>query len=655
VLEPALDAIDREGSELFPFGNKIMKRLFAAHPTVFLFVVFAFIIDVVMVASTGGLWRDGSFAIGSTLVVAYFFGISSFLRFVVFRNRIHAGITWAITILLWFGWFALQVAINQGQYRPSLLFIMCLVAAFKTMRLEQSEEEKIEAEQRLANDQSKTIESESDEYEHNYDGHEIIDKKNAPNRVAPPPEPAPPKATPIDSTERTNTGENQNSLRSLKQVLAIMAAIGCLVSLWDMPDDYYKVLRFIVVAACAAIIWNIQKSGVSEISKTLVSVAFGMVAVFFNPIMPINLEYDKWIWIRIVALMLFTGGTLRRHSFQSFLDWWSKNGVKAIGWITIFSGVAVCIIGTFAFIKESLGSKIISDETAARYYREIDTATGEDLAIKTNALEAWADAKDAERKKYWDHLTRVYTDFENYIADEGFSDSKGDSRYLNANWQFIPYYFGTTLEDLGFYPSKRDEFTTQLFGKKNLSEKETFELIKEHFFGNSITKAPTEIIDDATATRIYNEIDNATGEEKQLIDELIPRREAISAGDEEDAFRAQWQQEREKEAFNEKDTHFSKLFTDDDYYQAAKEQNYALAEALDPEATAKRSLINAYLEHQLGREIPSANYEPERDAFAMANYGKKNLDDGQLFEAIRGTYTKQMIEKGKRAFEITTK
>ncbi len=101
---------------------------------------------------------------------------------------------------------------------------------------------------------------------------------------------------------------------------------------------------------------------------------------------------------------------------------------------------------------------------------------------------------------------------------------------------------------------------------------------------------------------------------EQLIDELIPRREAISAGDEEDDFRIQWQQEREREAFNEKDTHFSKLFTDDNYYQAAKEKNFALAEALDPEATAKRSLVNAYLEHRLGREIPSANFEPERDA-----------------------------------------
>jgi hypothetical protein len=613
-----------------------MKRLFAAHPMIFFLLVFAFIVDGVMVASTGGLWRDGSFAIGSTLVVAYFFGISSFLRFVVFRNRIHAGITWAITILLWFGWFALQVAINQGQYRPSLLFIMCLLAAFKTMRLEQSEEEKIEAEQRLANDQSETTESESDEYEHDNDDHEIIDKTNGSNPVTPPPPPAP-SSSPIDSTERTNTGENQNSLRSLKQVLAIMAAIGCLVSLWDMPDDYYKVLRFIVVAACAAIIWNIQKSGVSEISKTLVSVAFGMVAVFFNPIMPINLEYDKWIWIRIVALMLFTGGTLPRHSFQSFLDWWSKNGVKAIGWIIIFSGVAVCIIGTFAFIKEALGSRIISDETAARYYREIDTATGEDLARKTKALEAWADAKDAQRNK---HLTRIYTDFDNYIADEGYSDLNEESRYRIANRQFIANQYGATVEEHGLeYPSKRDEFTMQLSGNKNLSEKETFELIKEHFFGNSITKAPTEIIDDATATRIYNEIDNATGEEKQqMADALIA-----------------WGEDRKAKEYEEADARYAKLFTDDAYYEAAKEKNYALAEALDPEATAKRSLINAYLEHQLGREIPSANYEPERDAFAMANYGKKNLDDGQLLEAIRGTYTKQMIEKGKRAFEITTK
>jgi hypothetical protein len=305
VLEPALDAIDREGSELFPFGNKFMKRLFAAHPAILSLVVFAFIVDAVMVASTGGLWEDASFALGSTLVVAYFFGISSFLRFVVFRNRMHAGVTWVATILTGWGWFTLQVALDQSPYRPSLLFIMCLLASFKIMRLEQSEEEKIEAEQRLANDQSETTESESDEYEHDNDDHEIIDKKNAANPVTPPPPPAPSSSS-IDATERVNTGENQNSLRSLKQVLAIMAAIGCLVALFDMPDDYYKVLRFIVVAACGMVIWDTQKSSAKDIKKTWLAVAFGLLAVFFNPILPIELDNDTWRWVNLAGAAGFT-------------------------------------------------------------------------------------------------------------------------------------------------------------------------------------------------------------------------------------------------------------------------------------------------------------------------------------------------------------
>jgi hypothetical protein len=513
-----------------------------------------------------------------------------------------------------------------------------MVAAFKTMRLSQTDEEKIKAERRRAIDQSETIEIESDEYAYQDDKHPTIGNKKDANPVASPTEPAPTSSSPINSPERTNTGDNQSGLRSLKQVLAIMAAIGCLVSLWDMPDDYYKVLRFVVVAACAAIIWNIQKSGESEISKTLVSVAFGMAAVFFNPLMPIDLEYDKWIWIRIVALILFTGGILPRHLILSFSEWWRKNGIKAIVWAIITIGIVACFFCIYAVISEINGKRIISDETAALYYREIDTATGDELATKSKALEDWAEAKIAERKKYWDHLTRVYTDFDNYIADEGFSDSQGDSRYLKANWQFIPYYYGTTLEDLGFYPTKRDEFTTQLFGKKNQSEKETFELIKGHFFGRPL-KAPIKIIDDETATRFYNEIDNAPEEvRQQMADALLA-----------------WGEEKQSKEREELDTHFSKLFTDDSYYQQINDNDPALSEALDPEATAKRASIHAYLEHRLGREITSVNYETERDAFAITNYGRKNLNDGQLFDAIRAELKKQILEKGKSAFEITTK
>lgn len=131
-----------------------------------------------------------------------------------------------------------------------------------------------------------------------------------------------------------------------------------------------------------------------------------------------------------------------------------------------------------------------------------------------------------------------------------------------------------------------------------------------------------QINDDETAQRYINEFDKSEGDKRIEIGQALGKYSDLI-------------DQRKKE---ETETHFSKLFTDENYYQAAKEQNYALAEALDPEAAAKRSLINAYLEHRAGREIPSANYEPERDAYAMASFGKKNLDDGQLFDFIRGDY-----------------
>jgi hypothetical protein len=130
------------------------------------------------------------------------------------------------------------------------------------------------------------------------------------------------------------------------------------------------------------------------------------------------------------------------------------------------------------------------------------------------------------------------------------------------------------------------------------------------------------LIDDDTATRFYNEIDNASEEDRQqMADALLA-----------------WGEQKQKKEREELETHFSKLFTDDSYYQQINDNDPALSESLDPEATAKRASIHAYLEHQLNRPIDTANFEPERDAFAMQAFGQKNLNDGQLFDFIRGDY-----------------
>jgi hypothetical protein len=621
-----------------------MKRLFAAHPTILSLVVFAFIIDAVMVASTGRLWEDASFALGSTLVVAYFFGISLFLRFVVFRNRIHAGITWVATILIGWGWFTLQVALDQSTYRPSLLFIMCLLAAFKTMRLEQSEEEKIEAEQRLANDQSETTESETYENKHNNDNHEIIDKKTAANSVTSPPGLAPSSSNPINSPERTNTGENAHNLRSLKQVLAIMAAIGCLVALWDMPDDYYKVLRFMVVAACAAIIWNVQKSGASEAGKTLVSVAFGMLAVFFNPIMPIDIEYDKWYWIRIVALGLFIGSILPNHFIQSFSDWWRKNGVRVIVSIIISIVIAICLKSIYVTITEFTNHRVIDDETAAHYYHELDILTGPERKSRADALLLWADVKDRQQIE---KLKKIYSNFDGYVKDAGLQDFDEDSRYRTANRQFIASQFDQTPEEQkDTYSSFRDKWTESVAGKKGMSEKETFRLIRNHLQGiGKATNSRIKIIDDATAARVYNEIDNAPEHlRQQMADDLLA-----------------WGTAKKAQEYNDTDEHFSNLFLDEKYYAEQVNapdlyQAYQAYKAIPfPKEAATRAVLQAYLQHASGAPVSADAYETIRDSYAQAKFGKSPVSDDEMFDLIRGQYETQMIQRAKQAFRIGSK
>jgi hypothetical protein len=621
-----------------------MKRLFAAHPAILSLVVFAFIIDAVMVASTGGLWEDASFALGSTLVVAYFFGISLFLRFVVFRNRIHAGITWVATILICWGWFTLQVALDQSPYRPSFLFIMCLLAAFKTMRLQQSGEEKNEAEQRLANDDSGAIKSESDVCEDQNDEHLIIGKKEEANPVTPPSAPPSSTKTTIVPLELTNTGDRQSGLRSLKQVLAIMAAIGCLVALWDMPDDYYKVLRFMVVAACAAIIWNVQKSGASEAVKTLVSVAFGMLAVFFNPIMPIDIEYDKWYWIRIFALGLFIGGILPNHFIQSFSDWWRKNGVKVIVSIIISIVIVILLTGIYVTITELTNHRVIDDETAARYYHELDILTGPERKSRADALLLWADVKDRQQIE---KLKKIYSDFDGYVNEAGLQKFDEDSRYRIANRQFIASQFDQTPEEQqDTYTSFRDKWNESMAGKKGMSEKETFRLIRNHILGiGKATKSKVEIIDDATATRIYNEIDNATGDERQqMADALLT-----------------WGEKKAKEEYNQADEHFSNLFLDEQYYaeQVNAPDIYQAYQAYKatpfPKEAAQRAVLQAYLQHASGAPVSADTYETIRDSYAQAKFGKSPVSDDEMFDLIRGQYETQMIQRAKQAFQIGLK
>ncbi len=118
-------------------------------------------------------------------------------------------------------------------------------------------------------------------------------------------------------TESSFPKLRMNGLFNLKTAIVALAALGCLLGLAIMPDDYYKVLRFVVVAACVAVILDIHKSVASEKKKTVVSVLFGLIAVIFNPFLPLEMDRGTWAWFdlgafgllasRIVSLRLVGG------------------------------------------------------------------------------------------------------------------------------------------------------------------------------------------------------------------------------------------------------------------------------------------------------------------------------------------------------------
>jgi hypothetical protein len=152
--------------------------------------------------------------------------------------------------------------------------------------------------------------------------------------------------------------------------------------------------------------------------------------------------------------------------------------------------------------------QLIDDQTASNYYNEIDTATGDDLQSKTVALEAWANNKKAERRRQEEeHVSKVFTDFDNYSAAEGLDAFDEESRYQYANRKFIANQTGDTPENQMFvYPSKRDEVTDKLFGKTGLSEAETFNLIRESLTAKKETETALRELPGALAKGMFSKV-----------------------------------------------------------------------------------------------------------------------------------------------------
>jgi len=115
-----------------------IKRLLAAHPILFTFLAIIMVLDLSGVANR--IMPGNRFVSASIPIAGYFLGIAVLLRFVIVRRRIHVVLAAVAAVALYIGWFIIHVAMKLPDYKPSLFFIICFVAAFRIMRFQMQPE-----------------------------------------------------------------------------------------------------------------------------------------------------------------------------------------------------------------------------------------------------------------------------------------------------------------------------------------------------------------------------------------------------------------------------------------------------------------------------------------------------------------------------------
>jgi hypothetical protein len=96
-------------------------------------------------------------------------------------------------------------------------------------------------------------------------------------------------------------------LKDPKKSCIVLGILGCFLALLDMPNEFYAVLRFVVVAASVAAIWLLQKSTHGDRFKTVMSLLLGILAIVFNPVMPLDLEREQWAFFNLAGAGLLLG------------------------------------------------------------------------------------------------------------------------------------------------------------------------------------------------------------------------------------------------------------------------------------------------------------------------------------------------------------
>ena len=94
------------------------------------------------------------------------------------------------------------------------------------------------------------------------------------------------------------------SVASAKVIYPAIAVI-LLLAMLKMPYGYYTFAR---IAVCGLSGWLCYKNwGTVRNMNNIWFWIFGIVAILFNPIIPVHLDREIWIWIDLLCVCIFIG------------------------------------------------------------------------------------------------------------------------------------------------------------------------------------------------------------------------------------------------------------------------------------------------------------------------------------------------------------
>jgi len=86
--------------------------------------------------------------------------------------------------------------------------------------------------------------------------------------------------------------------KNIASVISVVLLLLAIPAIW--PYGYYILLRWIVTASAIFLIWIAY-----DLKKTFWLFLMGIVAILFNPIIPVYLDKGTWVIIDFIVAILF--------------------------------------------------------------------------------------------------------------------------------------------------------------------------------------------------------------------------------------------------------------------------------------------------------------------------------------------------------------